>query len=318
MTRPSVAVFAYSEVGHACLELLLQRGANVVRVFTYADAPDETIWFPSVRALADGRGISTRIVALERPVSGAEVAALGPDLIFSFYYRDLLPAAVLSQARLGAYNMHGSLLPAYRGRAPVNWAVLRGETRTGATLHCMTGRADAGDIVDQEPVPIGPDDSAADVQRRVTLAAVTILERQLPALEAGTAPRTPQDEQRASKFGRRRPEDGRIDWTRPARDVHNLVRAVTHPFPGAYAEIPSGRIHVWRSDAGDEPSRDPPGTWRGDGGRLRVTCGDGRYLELTRVQPAGEPEIDGSAMARRLRDFELPRVDSMTGEVGSS
>src|SRR5262252_2983686 len=112
--------------------------------------------------------------------------------------------------------MHGSLLPKFRGRAPVNWAVLKGETRTGATLHAMTGRADRGPILDQEAVPIGPEDTAIEVQKRVTEAAVRVLARNLEALKAGSAKPVPQDESKASRFGRRRPEDGRIDWTRPA------------------------------------------------------------------------------------------------------
>ena len=173
-------------------------------------------------------------------------AEVRPNLIFSFYYRRLIPMPILEQARLGAFNLHGSLLPKYRGRAPVNWAILRGESETGATLHHMVAEPDAGDIVDQERVPIGPEDPVGTVMTRVRDVGVTVLGRQLDHLLQGTAPRRPQDHTRATYFGKRRPEDGRIDWHRPAREIFNLVRAVTRPYPGAFADFPPDRtLYVW-------------------------------------------------------------------------
>src|SRR5262249_5467118 len=157
-----------------------------------------------------------------------------PDFLFSFYYRHMLKPALLSAARRGALNMHGSLLPKYRGRVPVNWAVIKGETETGATLHYMTEKPDAGDIVDQQAVTILADDTAVDVFNKVTAAAATVLDRSLPALVAGTAVRHPQNLSVGSYYGGRRPEDGRIDWTQSASAVHNLVRGVAPPYPGAF------------------------------------------------------------------------------------
>ena len=169
--------------------------------------------------------------------------------------------------------MHGSLLPKYRGRAPVNWAVLKGETRTGATLHAMTSRADTGAILDQEAVPIGPDDTAIEVQRRVTAAAAAVLGRRIDELKAGTAKTTPQDESQATRFGQRRPEDGRIDWSRPAKEVHDLVRAVTHPYPGAFTDLFGGKTFVWRTRLPGLAAHDNfPGEIRGEDGRLHVTA----------------------------------------------
>jgi len=304
MTRPRIVVCAYSDVGHACLEHLLDRGADVVAVYTHADAPGEEIWFHSVGQLAHERGVSvyidrdlTSIPEIER------LESLAPDLLFSFYFRNMLPPRVLAAATLGAYNMHGSLLPKYRGRAPVNWAVLHGETETGATLHVMTARPDAGDIVDAERVPIGEDDTAAMVQQRVTHAAVQVLARQLEALEAGTAPRHPQDHAAATYFGRRRPEDGAIDWQRSSSDIHNLIRAVSHPYPGAFATIAGRRTTIWRSRRTTLTANGaPPGDveCRDDG--LRVACGDGLLLEIVRAQPDGAAELDGAELARRLMD----------------
>ncbi len=245
-----IIVFAYSDIGYECLDLLIQRGEAVRVVFTHQDDPGETRWFRSVAELAQGHGIAVRF---DEPSLGGEadrlIATLAPDLIFSFYYRRIIPTAILAAARRGAFNLHGSLLPKYRGKAPVNWAVLQGERETGVTLHHMVARPDAGDIVDQEAVPIAPDDTAYDVMRRLVPAARRLLDRQLAALKAGTAPRRQQDDALASKFGGRRPEDGRIDWTQPAVRIVDLVRAVARPFPGAFSELNGRRLMVWKARA---------------------------------------------------------------------
>ena len=296
MTDTRIAFFGYSDTGHACLRALLDGGSNVVFVATHADRPDEAKWFPSVADLARSRGIEPVIVEDFRdPASIERIRSAAPDLVLSVYYRGLLPAEVLAIPRLGAFNVHGSLLPRYRGRAPVNWAVLNGETETGATLHVMTARADAGDIVDQEAVAIGPDDAAIDVQRRVTDAAVTVLRRRIGDLEAGHAPRKPQDESRATKVGRRTPEDGRIDWSKSAKQVHDLVRAVTHPYPGAFTDVFGGRTWIWKTRLPSLGAHDNfPGQVRSEHGQLYVACGDDRYVEVLSLQREGEPEMESS------------------------
>lgn len=301
MTR--IAVFAYSDTGHACLEHLLDRRENVILVATHRDQPDEAAWFPSVAALSRSRGLEP--VVMENPLDRSSISRLRaarPDLIFSFYYRRILPEEMLSEPPLGAWNMHGSLLPKFRGRAPVNWAVLKGETRTGATLHAMTERADRGPILDQEAVPIGPDDTAIEVQRRVTAAAVAVLARRLDELKSGDARPVAQDESQASRFGRRRPDDGRIDWTRPAKEVHDLVRAVTHPFPGAFTDVFGAKTFVWRSRLPGLAAHDTfPGQVRAEEERLFVACGDDRYVELLSLQAEGEPEEGAAEYLMRRR-----------------
>ncbi len=304
MTR--IAVFAYSDTGHGCLKFLVERGESVVFVGTHADNPVETAWFPSVAELARSKGIEPTFIAEpDDPSLVAKLEEAAPELILSFYFRHLLPAEVLELPRLGAFNVHGSLLPKYRGRAPVNWAVLNGETETGATLHVMTGKADAGDIVDQEKVEIGPDDSALQVQRRVTAAAVEILKRRIEELKAGTAPRRPQDESQATKFPRRRPEDGLIDWSQSAQRVHNLVRAVAHPFPGAYTYVfGAGKTYVWKTRLPHLGAHDTfPGQVRREEGRLLVACGDDRYVEVLSLQR------EGGEIAQ-ARDFQLDLRDT--------
>lgn len=255
---PAIVLFAYQDVGYVCLEELLARGANVRALFTHADDPDENRWFRSVAALAQQHGIPVHTPAsLNTPHWVEQLRALRPDLILSCYYRQMIGKDILALAPLGAFNMHGSLLPKYRGRAPVNWALLHGEHETGVTLHHMVARADAGDIVDQQAVAISATDTARDLYPRITAAARQVLARQLDNLLRGSAPRRPQDESQASYFGGRRPEDGRIDWQQSATRIFNLIRAVTHPYPGAFTTYNSRRLYIWWAMACDGVSGAP-------------------------------------------------------------
>jgi len=262
-----------------CLGALLDAGVEVPLVVTHRDDPHERIWFASVAELARSKGLDTVL----DPEIGAllpRLRAIAPDFIFSFYYRRMLPPEMLATAKRGAYNMHGSLLPKYRGRAPVNWAVLMGETQTGATLHEMVAKPDAGGIVDQQAVPIGPDDLAVEVLRRVTQAAETVLRRSIGPLLAGTAQLRPNDITQGSYYGGRRPEDGRIDWRKSASEIHNLVRAVAPPYPGAFCE----RLKVHRTQLTE---RSAPGRAAGpyrEGDEWFAVCGDGKVLRLLEVQ----------------------------------
>ena len=285
-------VFAYHSVGVRCLSVLLAHGVDVVRVVTHQDSPTETIWFDSVAELAARHDIP--VITPEDPNDPAvvaELAALQPDFLFSFYYRLMLKTPLLALPHLGAFNMHGSLLPKYRGRVPVNWAVIHGERETGATLHQMVEKPDAGGIVAQQAVPILPDDTAFEVFNKVTLAAEIALDRVLPDLLAGRAVARPQDLAAGSYFGARRAEDGRIDWTCPAATVHNLIRAVAPPYPGAFSDTAKGRLKLLRSL---HPT-DEIGPYGGHptlfvrNGHLYAECSDGRLLRLLAVELDGLP-----------------------------
>jgi methionyl-tRNA formyltransferase len=276
-------------------------GVAVPLVVTVADDPHETQWFASVADTAAAYGITTLTPSdANTPELQSQVAALRPDFIFSFYYRWMLGPELLGAARRGALNMHGSMLPKYRGRAPVNWAIARGERETGATLHYMVERADAGDIVDQLAVPILQDDDAREVFAKVTVAAETILARSLPGLIAGTAPRRAQPIEPGHYFGRRRPEDGRIDWRWPARQIHNLVRAVAPPFPGAFAEVGGQRWDIHETRVVDRTTG-PLERARlvGLDGRCYVECCDGSVLQLLTLAKAGAP-VDVQRLAAEL------------------
>ena len=291
MPAPRIVFFGYSEVGYECLSLLLERGDNVVALITHEDSPGEKIWFKTPALAAREKGIPVHTPEkVNTPEWIERIAALKPDLILSVYYRNMISSRILALPRLGAFNMHGSLLPKYRGRAPINWAVLHGEKRIGMTLHRMVKSADAGAIVDQEGVDIGPRDTAEQVFRKVLPCARRVLARQIDALLAGTARETPQDDAQATYFGGRKPEDGRIKWTQTSAQVFNLIRAVTDPYPGAFTDVGSTRLMVWWAEM------DTPAT-RGRSGKpgeilsvrpLVVATGDGA-LELTRTEWRGAP-----------------------------
>ena len=299
MTR--AVVFAYHNVGVRCLRVLLAHGVDIPLVVTHTDSPGETIWFGSVVATAAECGIPTVTPADPNGADlVARIVALAPDFVFSFYYRTMLKAPLLAVGRRGALNMHGSLLPQYRGRAPVNWAVLHGERETGATLHYMTAKPDNGDIVAQAAVPILPDDTAREVFDKVTVAAEMTLDRVLPALVAGTAPRVPQDLAAGRYFGGRRPEDGTIDWNRDAAAVHNLVRAVAPPYPGAFTTVGGVAARVLRTrvvSTATPPTLTP--TLEARDGRLLAHCGGGGTLAVLALEIAGAA-VDAPALAARF------------------
>ncbi len=290
MSKASAVVFAYSEVGARCLGALFEADIAVPLVVTHEDDPNEQRWFASVAEVA--RGAGARVVTPADPAEPsllAELARLKPDFVFSFYYRRMLPAAVLAAATRGAYNMHGSLLPKYRGRAPVNWAVLNGETETGASLHVMVAKPDAGPLIDQAAVPIGPDDTAFEVAQRVADAAVLVLRRSLPALIAGTATGRPLDLAQGSYYGGRKPADGEFSWEWPAKRIHDLVRAVAPPFPGAFARLGDAlvRVHATRR-LGPAARPAPSPCLYAEAGRLVAECGDGARLEIVEALHEGE------------------------------
>ncbi|MGH8677728.1 MAG: formyltransferase, partial [Burkholderiales bacterium] len=224
---------------------------------------------------------------------------------FSFYYRNMLKAPLLAAAQRGALNMHGSLLPKYRGRAPVNWAVINGERETGATLHYMVEKPDAGDIVDQQAVPILPDDTAYDVFNKVTVAAEMVLDRSLPGLIDGIAQRRPQQLAQGSYFGGRTPEDGRIDWRRPARVVHNLIRGVAPPYPGAFTEIRGCRLRVLRSLLVAESGETVQPQLYTEGDGCLVRCGGGGIVRLLELDLDGEP-VNASQIERVVGALPIP------------
>jgi methionyl-tRNA formyltransferase len=286
--------------------VLLAGGVDVALVVTHEDNASENIWFESVISLCQAEGIAWITPADARsPELLQQVRDAQPDLMFSFYYRNMLPATLLEVAP--GFNMHGSLLPQFRGRAPVNWAVLHGADVTGASLHEMTVKPDAGAIVSQVEVPILPDDTAFEVFGKVTVAAEQTLWRILPSLLDGTAPRLHNDLTQGGYFGGRKPEDGRIDWNAPAQQVYNLHRAVAPPYPGAFTDLGGTRYVIERArlvrEQHDQPGNItgaslPPGLAVVDNCIFGV-CGDGRMLTISALTADGIP-VSAAQLQSRL------------------
>ena len=295
----------WAAFGARALGALLACDEEVAAVVTHPDDPVEGNWFESVAEIARVHGLPCLTPSSPNlPEVVDTLRGLAPDLILSVWYRRLLGPELLDLPRVAALNVHGSLLPAYRGRAPLNWVLVNGERRTGVTLHHMTVAADAGDIVAQRSIDIEPDDTAFTLYERMVKVGVELLLETYPAVLAGTAPRIPQDHARATIVPRRRPEDGRVQWAWPATRIGNMIRAVTHPFPGAFVGDGSERLWLWAGSALSRESNAAPGTLleiapsRG----ITVATGEG-MLRLVRVQSASgiEEPADAWAVRRGLR-----------------
>jgi methionyl-tRNA formyltransferase len=287
----SAVVFAYHNVGVRCLSVLLAHGVDVRLVVTHRNNPRENIWFESVQQLAELHYIP--VITPDNPNVPEvieQIRSLQPDFFFSFYYREMLKHELLEIPGSGALNMHGSLLPKYRGRVPVNWAIIHGETETGATLHYMTEKPDNGDIVAQQAVPILADDTALQVFNKVTVAAEIALNGVLPALLAGNAPRIKQDLSKGGYFGGRKPEDGIVDWSQSAQQVHNLVRAVAPPYPGATTRLFGKPMRILQTLLTRCSATGKPPAFYVKESKAYAICGSG-VLRVVRF------ELDGAEMS---------------------
>jgi methionyl-tRNA formyltransferase len=290
LTMTTAVVFAYHNVGVRCLSVLLAHGIDVKLVFTHEDDPKEQIWFGSVTQLCNEQRLRAVTPKDANTVEWIEtLKAIRPDFIFSFYYRHMLKSEILACATHGAYNMHGSLLPKYRGRVPVNWAIIHGESETGATLHQMLVKPDAGAIATQQSVPILPNDTAFDVFQKVTVAAELALDKVLPSIVDGSVQLIEQDLSHGSYFGGRKAEDGRINWQQNAGQIHNLIRAVAPPYPGAYAEIAGKTVKFLRSRVLNIKSAHPSPCFYWTDNRLQAALSDGSVLEILQAEYDGKP-----------------------------
>ena len=283
-----IVLFGYGEMGCTGLEFLRSRGEDVAAVITHRDDPHEKRWYRSLAEVATAAKVP--VIYGDEVDLKSTVAGLKPDLILSFYYRSMIPMAVLRQAPRGALNLHGSKLPRLRGRAPINWALVECEEESGVTLHHMVKAPDAGDIVAQRGWTIGPRDTAKDLFFRAVDEAKILLREIWPAVRAGTAPRVKQDDAKATYRGRRRPDDGRIDWTQPSRRIDGLVRAVTDPFPGAFTSLGGRKLMVWQGTPAE--GKGVPGTLIDE---ALVATGDGAY----RIERCGFPDDPSARPALR-------------------
>ncbi|HGJ5855537.1 bifunctional UDP-4-amino-4-deoxy-L-arabinose formyltransferase/UDP-glucuronic acid oxidase ArnA [Arsenophonus nasoniae] len=292
-------VFAYHDIGCVGLKALKKAGFEIQAVFTHTDDPKENHFFSSVARL--GAELGLPVFAPENVNHSLwieRIEKMQPDVIFSFYYRHMLSQELLALAPKGAFNLHGSLLPKYRGRVPINWAILNGETETGVTLHKMIAKADAGDIIAQKKVAIDATDTALVLHEKIRQASEQLLADTLPLIKMGDYSATPQDESQATYFGRRRAEDGLIDWSKSATEVNNLIRAVTEPYPGAFTYLAESKMIVWRARVLEKSHDKLPGTIISTE-PLQIACGQG-VLEILTGQCGSGLYVEGSRLAAEM------------------
>ncbi|MDM2734276.1 bifunctional UDP-4-amino-4-deoxy-L-arabinose formyltransferase/UDP-glucuronic acid oxidase ArnA [Citrobacter sp. Ct235] len=292
-------VFAYHDMGCLGVQAVLDAGYDIAAIFTHADNPGENAFFGSVSRLAADAGIPVYAPDdVNHPIWAERIGQLAPDVIFSFYYRHLLSDAILALAPAGAFNLHGSLLPKYRGRAPLNWVLVNGESETGVTLHRMAKRADAGAIVAQQRVAISPDDTALTLHHKLCQTARQVLEQALPAIERKEIHDVQQNESEATYFGRRTPEDSFLTWNRPATTLHNMVRAVAAPWPGAFSYSGTQKFTIWSSRVHAQNQTAQPGTVISVS-PLLIACSEGA-LEVVTGQAGNGITVQGAQLAQIL------------------
>lgn len=305
--EPRIAFIGCVEEGRRSLETLLDLQADIAGVFTLdpelaAQVSGAVPW----EDLTLAHGIPLHHVRnINDPEAVSTLRGLSPDLVFCVGWTQLLRREILRLPRLGCVGFHGSALPRYRGRAPVNWAIIHGERETGNTMMLLDEGVDTGDILAQRLFPIDDDDTCATIYEKVARSEDEMIREVLPLIREGRMPRTPQDHAAATVMPKRRPADGVIDWSKSTRQLHDWVRALTHPYPGAFTHVNGTRLFVWKArpsprGPGVAPAAGArPGLLRlaGDPPQLLAQTADGE-LVLERVQVEGELEMDGAEFGR--------------------
>lgn len=282
----------------ASLKRLVKDGHEICGVFTQPDKPKNRghkMAFSPVKeyALAQGLCVYQPLKMRDGEALGI-VQALSPQLIVVAAYGKILPEEILNAPRYGAINVHSSLLPKYRGAAPINWAILDGETETGVSIMYMVRELDAGDVITQRRTLIGEDEDALALTGRLAELGAQALSDTVAALAAGTAERTPQDESRQTYASMLSREMSPIDWTRPARAIRCQVRGLI-PWPCASAELAGQRFKIYQTIPGQKTDK-APGTILSAGKRgIEVACGDGTSLLITELQAEGGKRMAAAA-----------------------
>ncbi|MGA2302163.1 MAG: methionyl-tRNA formyltransferase [Candidatus Acidiferrum sp.] len=307
--------------------LLQQPDFEVVGVFTQPDRPKgrgQKIAFSPVKEVALAAKLPVHQPAIVRaPEIEEQLRALAPDVIVIIAYGQIIPARLLTIPKIGWINLHASLLPKYRGAAPINWAIVLGETRTGSTTMRIDAGMDTGEILVQEELAIGQEETAPELAVRLAQAGAPLMANTLRALAEDTLRGRPQDDAVASLAPILQREDGRIDWARPAHEIYNRMRGFA-PWPGAYTDFRGQICHLWgkpvskedevqsvggafsRKSGGEPPhskvmEQATPGTLLTTSERLRVVCGQGSVLELTSVKLEGRKQVSAAEFARGAR-----------------
>jgi methionyl-tRNA formyltransferase len=276
------------------LERTVAAGHHVIAVFTQPDRPKgrgQKNAMPPVKEAALRLGLPVhQPERVRRPEVVEELRAMAPEAMVVVGYGQILPQVILDIPARGIFNVHASLLPKYRGAAPVQWAVAHGETRTGVTTMRINAGLDTGDMLLKWETEIGEEETAVELGERLAVAGAELLERTLKGLDNITP--EPQDDSQASYAPVLKKEDGHLDWSMPAREILNRIRGFT-PWPGCYGFLRGARMHVWKARPAPEMIN-PPGELRAAGRRLFAGCGDGS-MEFLEVQLEGKKRMDAAS-----------------------
>jgi methionyl-tRNA formyltransferase len=298
----AVVFFGASELGYRCCERLLERGVPVSGIFTIprqfeisysAGEPVTNVLHRDFHELGERFNLPVVEVTGRMGEHAAALRQLDPELVVVIGWYYMVPRTLRELASRGCVGIHASLLPKYRGGAPLVWAIINGEREAGVTLFHLSDGVDDGDVVAQRRFAIGATDTIADVLGHATVASLELVEEFVPLLLDGRAPRMPQDNSSATHVPQRSPADGRIDWRWEARRIADFVRAQTRPYPGAFTHLHGEQVHLWSAVAADVESRGRrPGEVVDalpDGGFI-VRCGTGllRVTECSRTPAPGE------------------------------
>lgn len=290
-------------------EALLDAGHEISALVTQPDKQKgrgRALAPPPLKPVAEARGIQVlQPRRVREPEAQAALRALAPDIQVVVAYGQILPRDVIDIPRLGTLNVHASLLPRYRGAAPIQWAIVRGETETGVSIMRIDEGLDTGPLLLQRALAIGPAETAGELQPRLARLGAAALVEALRGLAAGSLPSQAQDHDRASLAPILRKEDGRLDWSRPASALACQVRGL-NPWPGAFALWNGTRLAVWRSEPRVSEAPADPGRVLGrDADALLVACGERSALGLIEVQPEGRKRMSGAAFSLGARPGPL-------------
>lgn len=265
-----VVVLSSTAFGHRCVAegVVGVPGVELVGLLTTAPAisisysPGRPVRLSTHASFADlaaagGFELVDLGAKVEPRAYDAPLERLAPDLLLALGWYYMVPRRVRARAPRGCLGIHASLLPRFRGGAPLNWAIIEGERETGVTLFHLEDGVDDGDVVAQGTVTIGDDDTIATVYERATRASIELLRRELPRLADGTATRTPQDHSKATSYPQRSPEDGRIDWSWSPRRIRDFIRAQTRPYPGAWTVIDGRKVILWDAEVAEPEGGSP-------------------------------------------------------------
>lgn len=304
---PRILFVGGTRRGYTVLSALMESREPVCGVIALEqDAHESDRCGDAMHQLATQNGLSCRVARrIDSDLEGLIVDELRPDLILVIGWRTMIPMSVVRVPSLGCLGAHDSLLPYGRGFAPTNWAIINGAEESGVTLFHMCEAVDAGDVVGQRAIPIGPRTSAGELYEHVSTATLELVLEHLPALKDGSAPRTAQDHERATFYCARRPEDGVIDWTQSTHTIDCLIRGLGHPYPGARTTLDGRDLVVWEA----EPLEPAPAyvgrvagrpVAFGKDGSVDVLTGDG-ILRLRCVQSQEGTPVPPAEIIRSIR-----------------